>query len=405
MKILFFSTAIPYPPKGGHPQRTFNLMKAAARRHEIHLIGFVKFQKDIEANLPMWRICKRIYPFFVPDDWSDRHLYANLAANLASPYPYTANKYYLPDVRRVLPTILQNDDFDLVHCDMIDLARYLDDVPGIPSVAVFHNVESKLMYRRGRYAESHAKRWFFKLQSWKMERFEARMSPRFDRCVTVSETDRETLSQIAPAAKIRVIPNGVDTEYFRQRPGRIRRGSILFVGGLRWFPNDDGVLYFLEEIWPLLRRRIPEAHLTLVGHRNCVSERLDRLVKQGSSIGVTATGFVDDVRPYLDRAHVYIVPLRIGGGTRLKILDTMAMSKAIVSTSIGCEGIAVEPGKNILIGDTPQTFADQVVRVMEDDGLREGLEREGRRLVEAVYDWEILGRDMEAVYEEAVGGG
>jgi glycosyltransferase involved in cell wall biosynthesis len=231
------------------------------------------------------------------------------------------------------------------------------------------------------------------LQARKLRHYEDRMVGRFDTNLTVSARDRDLLLERVPAARVDVIPNGVDTEYFQASNGEQAANSLIFVGGLTWFPNYDAITYFNESIWPLIRARLPDATLTLVGRMPSGFDT-SRL-----PAGIDARGFVDDIRPLVANAAAFIVPLRVGGGTRLKILDALAMGKAIVSTSIGCEGIDVTPGENILVGDSPEDFTNQVVRVCQDAPLRNSLGREGRKLVEEKYAWKLIGSRLTELLE------
>jgi glycosyltransferase involved in cell wall biosynthesis len=193
-----------------------------------------------------------------------------------------------------------------------------------------------------------------------------------------------------------VIPNGVDTDYFGRGDIQPSPGTLVFAGGMNWYPNRDAILYFSREIWPLLKKEFPEISLTVVGAQP--PRELLELAERDPKI--VATGFVDDVRPYFANAEVYICPMRDGGGTRLKILDTLSMRTALVSTTIGCEGIKVTPETNVLIADTPVEFVTQVKRVFQDPELRKRLGREGRKLVEEKYSWEVIGNTLRAVYAD-----
>ena len=398
MKILFISTMIPFPPKGGHPQRTFNLLKWTAQEHEVHLIGFAKEADETENIRQLERVCAKVYPFHLPDDWSRYHLYKNLLLNLFSPYPYTSLKYYHPTVRYLVKEVIAKEGIDILHCDMIDLAFYATEAVAQRKVVVFHNMESKLYLRRFQNETNPFKKLLFLLQSRKLDRFERYMTPRFDLAVTVSPQEKAELLAKCGTAQVAVIPNGVDTEYFTPGTEDQATNEIVFVGGLGWFPNEDGILFFLENIWPRIRHRKITATLVLVGRRGEKNRKLRSALKNGISPGIKVLGFVDDIRPIVRRASVCIVPLRIGGGTRLKIVDAMAMGKAIVSTSVGCEGLDVTHGENILIADDPNDFADHVIRLLDDSALRHTLGKAGRKLVEDRYSWNSIGREMTQVY-------
>ena len=209
--------------------------------------------------------------------------------------------------------------------------------------------------------------------------------------IAVSPDDASQLHALAPASRIAVIPNGVDTEYFAPDPAANTEGCV-FVGGTNWFPNRDGLDWFAGSIAPLITQRRPGTSTRWVGH---VTAR-ERETYQNPAL--TLTGYVDDVRPFVHAASCFVVPLRVGGGTRLKVLDAWAMGKAVVSTSLGCEGLATVPGENIIIADDAATFADAVVAVAGDKDLQRRLGAAGRRTVEDKYGWQALGKELRELY-------
>ncbi len=403
MKILFISTIIPFPPKGGHSQRTFNLLKFISRYHQVYLVGFMKNKDDAENVEVLERICTKVYPFSTADDWSRFQLLKNLIRNIFSRNPYTAAKYYLHPVRRLICTVIEEEKIDVVHCDMVDLALYCNEAAK-SNIVVFHNVESRLYNRRSQYEKNIFTKIFFLEQSRKMAHLERSALRKFDVAVAVSEEERQELLTRSPDANVTVIPNGVDTEYFKPWRGDENEEEVVFVGGLGWFPNEDGVLFFLEKVWPRIRARRHGAKFVVIGRTDRTGCRLKSWIKNGPVMGVKFLGFVDDIRPVVGRASVFVVPLRVGGGTRLKILDAMALEKAVVSTSIGCEGLEVRDGDDILIADKPEEFAAYVVRLMDNQSLRRKLATAARKLVKNTYSWEIIGPKMNAVYSDSKGG-
>jgi glycosyltransferase involved in cell wall biosynthesis len=227
-----------------------------------------------------------------------------------------------------------------------------------------------------------------------MRRFEGQVLRRFDHILAVSETDRETLVRLYPLARalpISVIPTGVDTEYFVPA-GHAVAGppNLVFTGSMDWLPNVDGVRFFCRDILPSIREVAPDTTFTIVGRSPTADVR-----RLGDEPGVEVTGRVDDIRPFLDRATVYVVPLRIGGGTRLKIFEAMSAGKAVVSTTIGAEGLPVENGRHVLLADTPETFAATVVDLVRDAAARHELERNARALVTERYDWSAAATHLE----------
>jgi glycosyltransferase involved in cell wall biosynthesis len=260
-------------------------------------------------------------------------------------------------------------------------------------------VEAEIWRRHAETATNPASRALLGQQWQRMLRFERDALARFDLVLTVSDADRQTFRRLYPGAlrgPVHVVQTGVDTEYFRPMSvngdgARLDATKhIVFTGSMDWLPNEDGMLYFVREILPLIRRAEPSATLSIIGR--APTPAVKRLAEEP---GIEVTGRVDDVRPHVAAGSVYVVPLRIGGGTRLKIFEAMAMGKAVVSTTIGAEGLPVTSGRDIAIADEPQRFADAVVTLMRDAAMRERLEQAARALVVERYDWSAVANDFE----------
>ena len=267
----------------------------------------------------------------------------------------------------------------------------------MPIVAGHHNVESALLRRRAENESSVMRRRYLELQAGLTENEERRWCPRAAVNLAVSDADKADFERLVPGARFEVIPNGVDVDVFVPSTGDAKEG-IVFVGGMSWFPNADALEYFDEEILPLLRARDEHVKVTWVGRAK------PDVIERYAQRGVQLTGHVDDIRPYVGAAACYVVPLRIGGGTRLKILDAWAMGKAVVSTSVGCEGLDAVDGQNILIRDDPAAFAAAVSMVLRDSGLRASLEKNARAVAEQKYSWNVIGEKMRKVYGEVLAG-
>jgi glycosyltransferase involved in cell wall biosynthesis len=275
--------------------------------------------------------------------------------------------------------------------DTLDLATYLPLLQSLPVVCVHHNVESALLRRRALAETLPWRRAYLSHQAALMEAEERRWCGRVALNVAVSDPDREHLRLQAPAGRYITVPNGVDTDKFRPAEGK--DAGIVFVGGTTWFPNKDALAFFSEEILPLLNDSRTAAPICWVGR---ATEQEQQLFQERH--GIRMTGYVDDIRPYVHDAACYVVPLRVGGGTRLKILDAWAMGKAVVSTSVGCEGLDAEHGRNILIADSPQAFAEAVRAVLQDADLRDRLGKAARATVESTYSWDIIRESMTEEY-------
>jgi glycosyltransferase involved in cell wall biosynthesis len=263
----------------------------------------------------------------------------------------------------------------------------------VPSVLFTHNVEAEIWRRHAETAGNPLKRLLLEQQRDRMRRFERAALARFDVVLAVSEADGETFERLYPGAlkqPVHVVKTGVDTSYFTPMPGKERRAHLVFTGSMDWLPNADGMLYLVRDILPHIRRAEPDVTLSIVGRAPTPGVR--RLADQA---GIEVTGRVEDVRPHVAAADVYIVPLRIGGGTRLKIFEAMSMAKAVVSTTVGAEGLPVTDGKDIRIADQPEAFASAVVSLIRDGDARRRMEAAARRLVVDHYDWSAVADDFE----------
>jgi glycosyltransferase involved in cell wall biosynthesis len=274
----------------------------------------------------------------------------------------------------------------------------LPDTLPCPAILFTHNVESEIWRRHAETARNPVSRRLLQAQWRRMLRFERAALGRFDLVLAVSDADRQTFGRLFPGAltaPVHVVPTGVDTAYFAPMYDRHSKPAhLVFTGSMDWLPNEDGMQYFVREILPRIRQFEPDATLSIIGRSPTPAVR-----RLANDHGVRVTGSVDDVRPYVADGSVYVVPLRIGGGTRLKIFEAMAMGRAVVSTTVGAEGLPVTPGEHIVVADEPQHFAETVVRLVRDDEMRRRLEIEARKLVVERYDWSAVARDFEDALE------
>ena len=315
------------------------------------------------------------------------------ARYLSSPFPYTVSKFCKPEVARRLLQLVGETQPDVIVCDFVIAAQSIPWNVPVPKIVFTHNVEAAIWRHHYKVAGNP----FWKLLSWReyraMERFERDCLKRADHVLTVSDHDRDIFAKMIDPSRITVIPTGVDLEYFRPSPHQDQPTTLVFSGAMDWMPNEDAMVYFIKRILPRIRRQIPNASLCVVG-RNPSRALLELAA---SHQGIEITGIVDDIRPFVHRAAIYVVPLRIGGGTRLKIFEAMAMGKAAVSTTIGAEGLPVHPGEDILIADDPEEFADKTIRLLGDPVRREELGRTARELVNRTYSWDAVVQPFETV--------
>jgi glycosyltransferase involved in cell wall biosynthesis len=347
----------------------------------------------------MKKYCKVVKVFEIPTDGRKLAWYALLFFNLFSLTPYSAWKFHSRTMERSVRKYAAEHSFDLVEIGTIALANFAKLVPDLPRLMVHHNIESELLLRRSRNLKGILAKMYVALQGHKLRRFERKACSYFDHHTTVSERDKQTLQKMYPGTMVTVVPNGVDTNYFKPIDTQIDEDSLIFIGGMSWLPNLDAMIYLIRDIWHLIQAREPNTSMNLIGRMP--SKEILKFSRSNPSF--KTLGFVDDVRPYMAKTAVYVVPIRVGGGTRLKILDAMAMGKAIVSTTIGCEGIDVTDGKDIIIADKPADFAEKTVELLRNRKLREQLGRNARRTAEDVYSWEKIAPKLEQVYEELAG--
>jgi len=395
--LLFLSQTLPYPPDGGVKIRTFHVLRLLAASFDVTALCFYRSKRgrahqDVEGAVRALNRLARVEAFPIPQEHSRGRLMWDHMRSLLTRHVYTNYVFESSEFRRRLGALLAARSFDLVHIDSLDLSGYLPMLEGLPVVCVHHDAQSVLLQRRAEHEDAAWRRAYVRYQATLMAREEQWACERVALNVTVSEIDRGTLVARAPRGRFVAIQNGVDLDAFRPAAGRDE--GILFVGGTTWLPNRDAMNHFCNDILPLIRGAGERASVRWVGR--ALEEEKKHYQRR---YGVELTGYVTDTRPYVQDAACCVVPLRVGGGTRIKILDAWAMGKAVVSTSIGCEGLAAVDGQNILIRDTPAAFAAAVCAVLGDGDLRQRLGRGGRTTVEQQYGWEAIGAGMVSEYQ------
>lgn len=386
MRILILDEEFPWPLNTGKRIRSYSLARELTKYHSVEYMGYARENSGSVSHFREVGIEPHVVPL-LDRQVSGPRLYWRLLKNLWSPYPYIVTSHYTERYKQALEKVLAAKEYDLIICEWTPYAIYVQHMPAIKRIAVAHNIESSIWRRYEENEVNSAKRVYMRIQRQKVEAFEQNCFRWFDGAVSVSEPEAATIKQFGVSYPVAVIDNGVDTEYFAPRDTVQPQPCLVFTGSMDWRPNQDAARYFVEEIWPTVKRRCPQMQVFFVGRNP--SPDVKALEQQQ---GVFITGTVDDIRPYIADAAVYIVPLRIGGGSRLKILEAMAMKKAIVSTAVGAEGLKVENGRHLLIADTPEQFAEAVERCLENEPLRRCLGANGRTLVEEQYRWEQLGK-------------
>ena len=394
-KLLFLCQTLPYPPDGGVWIRTYNVLRLLSRAFDITALCFERAATSgaragdlATGSLDQFA---RVDVFPIPQRHSRiRFLYDHLRS-LAFGQVYTTFVYDSAAFRGRLNELLAVGHYDLVHVDSLDLARYLPACQGLPVVCVHHDIESALLARRAAVERNPWRSAYFRYQSRRMEEVERNWCARVAMNVTMSDHDGDRVAALAPGARVTVVPNGVDTVEFQPPPGS--GAGVAYVGGTNPFPNLDALEFFAADILPRLRASGLRGPVRWVGRASPEQQR-----DYAERCGIDLTGYVADVRPLLRDAACHIVPLRVGGGTRLKILCSWAMGRPVVSTAVGCEGLAAVDGENILIRDEPAAFADAVARVLDDPALARGLGERGRATAERLYSWNAIGTRMNDAY-------
>jgi sugar transferase (PEP-CTERM/EpsH1 system associated) len=397
-KLLFLSTRIPYPLDTGGKIRAYHVLSALATYFHVTLLAFCGKEVATGNIAAMKKLGVNVLTVFNPLIDSAPRI-TDVVHNFGSDLPLTVAKYYSPSMNEEIEKLM-GEGVDVVHCEQLHMATYVTGrFPAALRGLDAHNVEAQLAERYVYIERNLVRKALLMWNRRKLQRFETNSVQAFDLVLAVSREDRETFSKLGAGDNVKVLQNGVNVDYFSPSD-KEDDNSIVFVGSMDWKPNIDGVEYFIDSIFPLIRRANPVATFTVVG--KSPPESVRRLGSEEN--GIRVTGTVDDVRPYLEKAAVSIVPLRFGGGTRLKVLEAFAAGKAVVSTSLGCEGIDCEDGNHIFIRDSAESFAAAVVLFLKDRILRRSMGARARGLAESEYDWRALGKKLRGYYEELLSG-
>jgi len=400
MKILWVKAGGLVPPDIGGKIRSYNILRQLAKRHAVTFFSFHAAHEN-EAHVELSQIFQRVVlvPLDLPSPKGIAELH-DYALRLFSREPYNMTKYCRPEVQKRLAALLQEETYDVIVCDFLVPAGVIPWESPCPKVLFTHNVEAVIWERHYQVAKNP----LWKAVSWlewkKMAIAERRYLQKADHVIAVSENDRQIFAKFLDAEKLTVTQTGADTEFFQPSSEREIPNSLVFTGAMDWLPNEDGILYFVGEILPSIRQRVPDVSLCIVGRKP--SRRLKDLVSTLPNIRLT--GWVEDVRPYVAQSAVYIVPLRIGGGTRLKIFEAMSMAKPMVSTSVGAEGLPVINGEHLLVADDPASFAEKTIGLLGDKSRRLNMGRAARWLVEQKYSWARVAEDFARALENVANG-
>ena len=384
MKILWVKSDFLHPTTRGGQIRTLETLRVLHRRHEVHYVGLTD-EPEGEGRRRAGEYSSQSYA--VEHRVRDKRsigFAVEVAKLLLSPMPVAVARWESGAMKEQLRKLLKVGTYDSVVCDFLFPAPHFDD---LSAVTLFqHNVEAQIWKRKAEYGSTAAHRAYFSLQARRMAAYEGKVCRASRRVIAVSEADAELMRRDYGVKRVDAVPTGVNLEYFAP-PGEVEEGDeLVFVGSMDWMPNEDGMKWFVGEVWPRIRKVKPQCRLVIVG-RNPGAE----VVRLGErAAGVTVTGTVPDVRRWLHGGKVCIVPLRIGGGTRLKIYEAMAAKLPVVSTTVGAEGLDYRHGENLMIADSAEDFARACVELLSDERRRRAMAEAAWLLVSERYSWEAV---------------
>jgi glycosyltransferase involved in cell wall biosynthesis len=395
LKVLLLTQVLPYPPDSGPKVKTWNVIKYLAQAgYEVTLASFVRGDQAAEVR-HLQRHCHAVY--IVPMERGVVQDGGAMLRSWLSRQPWMIVRDDRAAMRRLVDRLVAETRFDVVHADQLNMAQYAVRVPGAYKVLDAHNALWLLYQRLAGTMTPGLRKWLLE-RDWRLlKAYEARVCREFDAVTAVSGEDKAALEEaMGGASDITVIPIAVDTDE-EAPPNRLPNADhILHIGTMYWPPNIDGVLWFIHEVLPRIRAQQPEVAFDVVGAR----PPQELVALSGDGTGINVMGYIADLQPYLENAGVMIVPLRAGGGMRVKILNALSQAMPIVSTTIGCEGIEVEAGRHLFIADTPEEFAQATLRLLEDRTLADALGRNGRQLIQTTYDFRVACRALEDVYRQ-----
>jgi glycosyltransferase involved in cell wall biosynthesis len=390
LRILVLSPYWPYPAVSGVTMRIYQLARQLAARHDVTLLSYAAPEDATQVEALARQMSVRAVYRREPSRPAKR---VQQLRSLASIEPFACRALHSREMQAAIDELCAGNAFDAIHVESSTLWSFrLPD--GVPVVLDEHNIEYELLGRLCKGERSRVRRAFNRLEHVRFRRFERRCWERAAACVVTSQRELPTVRTAAPATLTEVVPNGVDLDDFAPGAEPAKPRTVVFNATFNYRPNLDAALWLLDEVWPLVLAKHPAAKLALVG--NATQHEVQELTRPG----VELVGQVPDVRPYLRSAEVVAVPVRMGGGTRLKVVEALSLGKAMVSTTLGCEGLAVGDREHLLVGDDAAAFAAAILELFDDASLRARLGATGRRLVESRYSWALAGERLDALYEQ-----
>ena len=396
MRILTLISKFPWPLTDGAVIRDFNLLREAAKRHDVSLLCFLFKPSDRDHFDALRPYCRTIVGIdLARPRWQT---VANAVQSLITTDPFIIREYWRTEMASELEKFVDRERIDVVHSHFLHMSQYVGHKRKAAFVHDAHNLEHVLWQRMERTTTNPFKKAFIHSQYSKLVRLQQDVARASEKCVVLSDEDRAEYQRICPEADVTTVPNGADVEYWTPADtnGAIEASSILYFGNLSWPPQADAAVYFHDKILPLVRQRVPSVKFYIAG------QNPPETVKALAGDGVIVTGFVPDMREYVARAAVVVMPLRAGAGTKHRVFQAMCMKKPVVCTAVAAEGIALTNGETALLADDPETFANATVSLIQDASLRQRLGERGRQLVLDRYDWRAIYERLEEAFQEAV---
>lgn len=391
MNILFLTQVLPYPLDAGPKMRIYYVLRYLAQHHRVTLVSFVRGAKDEQNAEHLRSFLHAVHTVPIQRAvWRDAYFFA---ASVLTNEPFLIVRDHVDAMHALIRQLVTQEHFDAVHADQLGMAQYATRLP-LAKTLDEHNAVYTIVERMARNEMSLPRRWVMLREYQLLQRYEARVCKQFDYVLTVTEEDRRALHELDATLPITVMPICLDTDALPRVARSAYARHIICVGGMFYPPNVDGIVWFAQNVFPLVKPVCPDSELLVVGARPAPA--LLRLAEQDARIRVT--GYVDDPTTLMRDSAVFIVPLRAGGGMRVKILDAWSRGVPMVTTTIGCEGIAVRDGENILIADEPRAFADAVIRLIQNPAQGQRLADAGRTWVEQHYHWRAVYPALDALY-------
>ena len=395
MKILWICPFFLHPTDRGAQIRTLGTLKELHKRHEIHFAA-LNDPRNLEGPQRSSEYSSR---HFVAEHAAPARrsigILPQLASSIVHPLPMAVFRYASKRLKETVDALIATEHYDSIVCDFLFSAQNLTDLG--QCVLFQHNVETTIWQRHVEQCRSPLKRIFFQMQTRKMESYERVVCKRAKHVIAVSDIDALRMKQMFGIDTVTSVRTGVDVDYFAPRGSSAPTSDMVFCGGMDWLPNVDAVVHFVSEILPLIRDRLPDATFTIAGRSP--DPKVLKAV-QGLT-GVIVTGKVEDIRPSLWGSKISVVPIRIGGGTRLKIYESMAAGVPVVSTTIGAEGLRYDDGDDILLADNPRAFADACIRLLSDDAARRRIAKTALQRAQNEFSWEAVSREFETILENS----